>query len=105
MKPCQGLLNPMLLIAAIAAVAFSVSGIASISGVMPSAMLSSSVRANDIAENSEAPLDTPHAGAAFQCAECGILQSIREIDWRGGLFDASLATANRRIEAAQTPEL
>ncbi|MGZ8212578.1 MAG: hypothetical protein ACXWUH_18900, partial [Burkholderiales bacterium] len=71
----RGLLYPLLLIAAIAVIAFSVVGIASITGWMPSSLVS---RANAAAPSAE--IDTARSGVAFECAECGVIESIREIE-------------------------
>lgn len=63
-----------MVIIAIALIVFSLVGIATVSGWMPSAMAAgpvASVPDEGLAQN---------GGAAFQCAECGVIQSIREIE-------------------------
>ncbi|HVF38827.1 MAG TPA: hypothetical protein VM939_02930 [Gemmatimonadaceae bacterium] len=82
----EDLLYPMMLIAAIAVIVFSFLGIASISGWMPNAMLGSGS-----AIAAETSRSVAHAaansGAAFQCAECGVIESVREIE-RSGLLES-----------------
>lgn len=93
-----GLLYPMMVIAAIAVIVFSILGIASIAGWMPSALSASSVNrpqeAGGGAANTSVPV-TVQAGPAFECAECGMIESIREIERRGAAPDV-------RVEAART---
>jgi len=73
----SGLLYPMMVIAAIAVIVFSVLGIASISGWMPRG-LDSRAAAATVAPDSE--IDTAGSGVTFDCAECGLIESIREIE-------------------------
>jgi outer membrane lipoprotein SlyB len=75
-----GLLYPLMVIAAIAVIAFSVVGIASITGWMPSGLMS---RASAGAVPSIQEVDTARSGVAFECAECGVIETIREIEQRG----------------------
>ena len=66
----RGLLYPLMVIAAIALIVFSLLGIATVTGWMPSALAHS---------------DTPsqmHSEAAFECAECGVIESVRELERR-----------------------
>ena len=91
----DGLLYPMMVIAAIAVIVFSIAGIATITGWMPNAMRGLDVGAT---ESQVAPAPTPSAATAvpaadkaapaFQCAECGVIESIREIERRGSLWAA-----------------
>ena len=71
----RGLLYPMMVIAAIAVIVFSILGIVTIAGWMPSALSGST--------------DPARAGVAFECGECGLIESLREIERRatshGGL--------------------
>ena len=62
----QGLLYPMMVIAAIALIVFSLLGIASVTGSMPSALSGS--------------YQSPRDGAAFECSECGVIESVRELE-------------------------
>lgn len=90
-----GLLYPMMIIAAIAVIVFSVIGIASITGWMPRAMLGTAAAAD--LEPTVAVLqrtDTDAEAPAFQCAECGVIESIREIERRGTLSAAPVAVAD-----------
>ena len=66
----RGLLYPLMVIAAIALIAFSLLGIAAISGLMPSALA-----------HSDTPVP-PHSEATFECAECGVLETMRELERR-----------------------
>ena len=79
----EDLLYPMMLIAAIAVIVFSVLGMASISGWMPNAMLgTSSAMAAD--QPALVPgIEGVTVAPAFQCAECGVIESVREIERRG----------------------
>ncbi|MBM3204128.1 hypothetical protein FJZ55_09525, partial [Candidatus Woesearchaeota archaeon] len=61
-----GLLYPMMVIAAIAVIVFSILGIASIVSWMPSGLSGSGAGAR--------------AGAAFECSECGVIESVRELE-------------------------
>ena len=91
----DGLLYPMMVIAAIAVIVFSIAGIATITGWMPNAMRGLDVVAT---EPQPAAAETPSAATAvpmtdktapaFRCAECGVIESIREIERRGSLWAA-----------------
>ena len=90
----SGLLYPMMVIAAIAVIVFSILGIASIPGWMPHAMVGSGTAV--AAQTVDAPVPsstTQSTGAAFQCAECGVIESIREIERRGTLWTTPVAAA------------
>jgi predicted RNA-binding Zn-ribbon protein involved in translation (DUF1610 family) len=76
----RGLLYPLLLIAAIAVIVFSVIGIASITGWMPSSLMS---RAHAAGVTTSGEIDTARSGVTFECAECGVIESIRAIEQRG----------------------
>lgn len=70
----EGLLYPLMVIAAVAVIVFSLLGIANVSGWLPSAL-----RSSDDVELSAAPApntDSSQVGA-FACAECGVLDSLR----------------------------
>ena len=67
----RGLLYPLMVIAAIAVIVFSLVGIATVSGWLPSALANS----DSAGEHS----NTPRSGVAFECAECGVLESMRDI--------------------------
>lgn len=109
----QGLLYPMMVIAAVAVIVFSIVGIATITGWMPSAMLSESQsqavsltsQPGRSGGSSTATPEDPQTGAAFQCAECGVIESIREIERRSALTGNPLAKAVRRMGAVRSPLL
>jgi outer membrane lipoprotein SlyB len=85
----EDLLYPMMLIAAIAVIVFSVLGMASITGWMPNAMLGtgSAIDADTptLASGAEG---TTNVAPAFKCAECGVIDSVREIERRGTVDNA-----------------
>ena len=66
----RGLLYPLMVIAAIALIVFSLLGIATVTGWMPSALA-----------HSDTPIPA-HSEATFECAECGVLESMRELERR-----------------------
>jgi hypothetical protein len=68
----RGLLYPLMVIAAIAVIAFSILGIATIMGWMPDALANAQPGAAYKAG----------VGVTFECAECGVLESLRDIDQR-----------------------
>ena len=72
----RGLLYPLMVIAAIAVIAFSLLGIATVSGWMPTALAKTAPHAEHSGSRG--------GGVAFECAECGVLESMREIQWRDG---------------------
>lgn len=72
----SGLLYPMMVIAAIAVIVFSVVGIASMAGWLPSG-LASRANAAIVNLNGEETADT---GVTFQCTECSVIESIRELE-------------------------
>ena len=74
----RGLLYPLMLIAALAVIAFSILGIASIGGWMPKAMASTD-SIDDYADRS---------AVTFECAECGVIESIRYMERQGSDSDA-----------------
>ena len=66
----RGLLYPLMVIAAIAVITFSVLGMATIMGWMPTALA-----------NAQPAADLPFGnrpGVTFDCAECGILETLRD---------------------------
>jgi hypothetical protein len=86
-----GLLYPVMLIAAIAVIVFSILGIVSIAGWMPSA-LSASVSEPRLSRDAGAAVPvSARAGVTFECAECGMIEGIRQ-------FERSGALANLRVE-------
>ena len=70
----EGLLYPLMVIAAVAVIVFSLLGIATVSGWLPNAL-----RSTDGIELSSATLTHTDAGqsGAFACAECGVIDSLR----------------------------
>lgn len=94
MRSAPGLLYPMMIIAAIAVIAFSIIGIASMTGWMPHSMLGSrTAMAAQIETPATAmqPAEGQSASPAFQCAECGVIQSVRDIEQRGSLWPTPVA--------------
>jgi hypothetical protein len=81
-----GLLYPMMLIAAIAVIVFSILGIVSIAGWMPSALSAASAAEHqikrDAATGAAAPVSA-RSSSAFECAECGMIEGIREMERSG----------------------
>ena len=76
-----GLLYPMMLIAAIAVIVFSILGIVSIGGWMPSALSAASAAEQPIARDAPASTTVPvsaRSGSAFECAECSMIEGIQE---------------------------
>jgi outer membrane lipoprotein SlyB len=65
----RGLLYPLMVIAAIALIVFSLVGMATITGFMPSALAHSET-------------ETAQSDVTFECAECGVLESMRELERR-----------------------
>ena len=72
----QGLLYPMMVIAAIAVIVFSIVGIASMTGWLPNALTS---RTTAVVAPDDG-IDTARSGVTFECAECGVIESIRELE-------------------------
>jgi len=72
----RGLLYPMMVIAAIAVIAFSIVGMASITGWMPKGLVSRAAAATI----DQRVIDTARSGVTFECAECGVIESLREVD-------------------------
>ena len=102
----QGLLYPMMVIAAIAVIVFSIAGIATITGWMPRALIGEAVSVESRSGIAESTIFTPdgqRTGPAFQCAECGVIESVREIERRSAAQKAPLANVGRRSPA--TPQL
>jgi hypothetical protein len=64
----------MMVIAAIAVIVFSVVGIASITGFLPSGLMSRAAAASV----EQSGIDTARSGVTFECAECGVIESLRE---------------------------
>lgn len=85
--PSYGLLYPVMLIAAIAVIVFSILGIVSIAGWMPNALSASVSETRIVREAGAAVPVSARAGVTFECAECGMIQGIREIERSGALSD------------------
>lgn len=84
----HGLLYPMLIIAAVAVIVFSIMGIATIAGWMPSTMIGDSAptaaaSTTKVIQSTPTPAIEARNGPAFQCAECGVIDTVRDIDRRG----------------------
>ena len=91
-----GLLYPMMIIAAIAVIVFSIIGIASITGVLPNAMIGT--------RTAVATVDSPvvEDSPTFQCAECGVIQSFRDFEQRGSLSATPVAAVGEGAQTATT---
>ena len=85
----EDLLYPMMLFAAIAVIVFSILGMASMTGWMPRAIIGaeSAVPAETTKAIVAATGET-NAAPLFQCAECGVIDSVREIERSGSLENA-----------------
>ena len=75
----RGLLYPLMVIAAIAVIVFSIVGIASITGWIPKGLVSRAAAATIAADG----IDTARSGVTFECAECGVIESLRETEGGG----------------------
>jgi len=69
----SGLLYPMMVIAAIAVIVFSIVGIASMAGWLPSSLIGRASAA--VIELNGTETATP----TIRCTECGVLESVREL--------------------------
>jgi len=69
----------MMVIAAIAVIVFSIVGIASMTGWMPSGLISRAAAAT-VDHNG---IDRARSGVTFQCVECGVIESMRELEHTG----------------------
>lgn len=83
----HGLLYPLMVIAALGVIVFSILGIAAISGWIPSPMMgngpvSAAPSALIAQTKGTAPAADPAASPTFQCAECSVVESVREIEER-----------------------
>jgi hypothetical protein len=81
-RPAQpyGLLYPLMLIAAIAVIVFSILGIVSIGGWMPNALSATAGTPRQVAHESGGTAVPVTSGPAFECAECGMIERIREFE-------------------------
>jgi len=69
----EGLLYPLMVIAAVAVVVFSLLGIATMRGWLPHALVSAEVV--ELSATKAVPADSAPV-AAFGCAECGVIESM-----------------------------
>ena len=78
----QGLLYPLMVIAAIAVIVFSILGIATISGWVPSTMQGTTPAGAAPAGGSTPPVrNEPRAAAPIlECAECGVIDAVRHVE-------------------------
>lgn len=105
-----GLLYPLMVIAAIAVIVFSIVGIVAISGWMPTAMVGappvSTMRDSGVTHSTRSAIpEEPKAPSAFPCAECGVIESIREIERDGSLVAGSIVSVSRDTAAVQRTPL
>lgn len=93
----QRLLYPMMWICALAVTVFSIVGIASMAGWMPQVLESGTSGTATTSERMPLPepaksdAGTQKSVPAFQCVECGVIDSIRDIERRGALWSALFA--------------
>ena len=73
----SGLLYPMMVIAAIAVIVFSIVGIATVTGWLPNGLIGRAAAATTL-EAQE--IDTAKSGVTFDCTECGVIESIRSME-------------------------
>lgn len=88
-----GLLYPLMLIAAIAVIVFSMLGIASIAGWMPNALSAAApvTQQSSVGQtNGYAPVAVRDA-PLFDCAECGMIQTIRALESGGASKEIRIA--------------
>jgi outer membrane lipoprotein SlyB len=86
-----GLLYPLMLIAAIAVIVFSILGIATIAGWMPGA-LSAASAAQPTPGTTDRTIAAAGRGAStFDCAECGMIETIRAIERSDPFSDVGVA--------------
>lgn len=87
----SGILYPMMLIAAVSVIIFSVVGIATMTGLIPNARSGGDPAASAPASGSRQPADTassakstrPRLAAGANCADCGVVESIRAVESKG----------------------
>jgi hypothetical protein len=100
----QGLLYPMMLIAALAVIVFSVAGIATITGWMPNALVGDTVtERGGAAARSDALSEGQGTGPMFQCVECGVIDSVREIERRSANASPLASVAPRAPSVRRGP--
>jgi hypothetical protein len=95
----EGLLFPMMLIAALAVIVFSIAGIATVTGWMPNALVGDAAlqSGSGIAVNSpDSVPEGQNTGPMFQCVECGVIDSVREIERRSSANASPLASVAPR---------
>src|SRR4051812_7631329 len=78
----QGLLYPLMVIAAIAVIVFSILGIATISGWVPRTVPGTTPASAAPAGGSTPPVrNEPRAAAPIlDCAECGVIAAVRDVE-------------------------
>ena len=93
-----GLLYPLMLVAAVGVIVFSIAGIATMMGWIPGALTTGSKPAARL----EAPQQTaPRAVApASACRECGIVESLRVVEAPGERNDAGAVTVHESEKRA-----
>jgi len=85
-----GLLYPLMLIAAIAVIVFSILGIATIAGWMPGALSAASAQPTPGA--TDRTITAASRGTlTFDCVECGMLETIRAIERSDPFSDVRIA--------------
>jgi outer membrane lipoprotein SlyB len=103
----HGLLYPLMVIAAIAVIVFSIVGIVAISGWMPNAMVGaappvSTLPDSAVTQSGHSAVPAEVNGApAFPCAECGVIKSIRDIEQDGAVETASFVSVAPQLLSVQ----
>src|SRR5687768_1967641 len=98
----HGLLYPMMVIAAIAVIVLSIVGIAAVSGWMPSSLLGGAPAAQSRDDGAAEPRSaSAPAASTFRCAECGVIETVREVEREASLASVSLLAPHPRPALAR----
>lgn len=82
----NGMLYPMMVVAAVAVIVFSIVGIATMMGWMPSALSGKGPEATSEAVPAAKPgagRSRAAAGPAAVCSDCGVIESVRAVEMKG----------------------
>ena len=86
-----GLLYPLMLIAAIAVIVFSILGIATIAGWMPGALSAASAAQPKPGATDRTITAASRGTSTFDCVECGMIETIRAIERSDPFSDVRIA--------------
>src|SRR5688572_18759849 len=80
-----GILYPLMLIAAIAVIVFSVAGIATMMGWLPSveSKTEPAAKSAPAAKSSASGTSRPRVASSAACLACGVVESIRAVETKG----------------------